>query len=317
MKTVSQNPSSRILSRDLRFPATPPFLTEDCGIYSRWAVLRTPRRLTAALPRSHRREPARTEQRPSRRSRMSPLKQSTNIAARMGRWSASHRKTAIFGWLAFVIASFAIGTGVGMQTIDQNDTNVGEARTADHIIRDAGFKLDEQSEYVLVQSKTKTASRPRLPRGRHGRDRQARGAIRKVDQAPLAARGRQRGPDLDRRPLGADPVQPARAPTTRPPPTSTRSPPPPPRCRRPTPTSTSPRPARLDRQGARRDVQLAARPRGHDLDPDHARDPAARVRLGRGAFVPLAPRADGRLRDVRASSRCRARSSRWTSRSPR
>ena len=41
---------------------------------------------------------------------MSPLKQSTNIAARMGRWSARHRKTAIFGWLAFVAASFAIGS---------------------------------------------------------------------------------------------------------------------------------------------------------------------------------------------------------------
>jgi uncharacterized membrane protein YdfJ with MMPL/SSD domain len=91
---------------------------------------------------------------------MSPLRHSTNIAARMGRWSANHRKTAIFGWLAFVIASFAIGTAIGMQTIDPNDTNVGEARRADHIIRDGGFKLDEQSEYVLVQSKTKTASDP-------------------------------------------------------------------------------------------------------------------------------------------------------------
>jgi uncharacterized membrane protein YdfJ with MMPL/SSD domain len=87
---------------------------------------------------------------------MTPLKRSTNIAARMGRWSAHHRKTAIFGWLAFVIVSFAIGTTVGMKTIDQNDTNVGEARTADHIIRDAGFKLDEQMEYVLVQSPTAT-----------------------------------------------------------------------------------------------------------------------------------------------------------------
>ena len=47
-----------------------------------------------------------------------------------------------------------------MVTIDQNDTNVGEARKADHIIRDAGFKLDEQSEYVLVQSKTQTAADP-------------------------------------------------------------------------------------------------------------------------------------------------------------
>jgi uncharacterized membrane protein YdfJ with MMPL/SSD domain len=91
---------------------------------------------------------------------MSPLKRSTNLAARMGRWSAHHRKLAIFGWLAFVVASFAVGTAVGMQTIDQNDSNVGEARRADHIIRDAGFRLDEQMEYVLVQSDTKTAAAP-------------------------------------------------------------------------------------------------------------------------------------------------------------
>ncbi len=87
---------------------------------------------------------------------MSPLKHSTNIAARMGRWSARHRKTAIFGWLAFVVAAFVVGGMVGMKTIDRNDTNVGEARTADHIIRDAGFDLDEQSEYVLVQSRSTT-----------------------------------------------------------------------------------------------------------------------------------------------------------------
>ena len=91
---------------------------------------------------------------------MSPLRHSTNVAARMGRWSARHRKTAIFGWLAFVVASFAIGTAIGMQTIDQNDSNVGEARRADHIIRDGGFSLDEQSEYVLVQSPTATVSDP-------------------------------------------------------------------------------------------------------------------------------------------------------------
>ena len=48
---------------------------------------------------------------------MSPLKQSNNIAARMGRWSASHWKTATFGWLAFVIVSFAIGIVAPMQMI--------------------------------------------------------------------------------------------------------------------------------------------------------------------------------------------------------
>jgi len=28
-----------------------------------------------------------------------------NLAARMGRWSAAHWRTATFGWLAFVVAA--------------------------------------------------------------------------------------------------------------------------------------------------------------------------------------------------------------------
>ncbi len=91
---------------------------------------------------------------------MSPLTHSRNVAARMGRWSASHRKTAIFGWLAFVVAAFAIGMAIPMQKIDEADWNVGEARKGDHIIRDGGFALDEQSEFVLVQSDTKTVDEP-------------------------------------------------------------------------------------------------------------------------------------------------------------
>jgi len=74
----------------------------------------------------------------------------------MGRWSAGHRKTAIFGWLAFVVAAFAVGIAVPLQSIDETDWNVGEARQGDHIIRDGGFALDEQSEFVLVQSGTRT-----------------------------------------------------------------------------------------------------------------------------------------------------------------
>jgi RND superfamily putative drug exporter len=89
---------------------------------------------------------------------MSPLKRSQNLAARMGRWSARHRKIAIFGWLAFVTVAFALGNAIGLKTIDDTDMNVGEARVADQIIRDAGFSLDEQMEYVLVQSKTSTLS---------------------------------------------------------------------------------------------------------------------------------------------------------------
>src|SRR4029079_7690229 len=91
---------------------------------------------------------------------MSPLKKSNNIAARMGRWSASHWKTAVFGWLAFVLASLAVGMAVGQKTIDQNDLNVGQSKKADHILRDAGFQPDPQTEIVLIQSKQLTVKDP-------------------------------------------------------------------------------------------------------------------------------------------------------------
>jgi uncharacterized membrane protein YdfJ with MMPL/SSD domain len=91
---------------------------------------------------------------------MSPLKQSNNLAARMGRWSAGHWKTAVFGWLAFVVAALVIGQTVGTKQIDQKDANVGQSHRADHMLRDAGFRPDPQTEIVLVQSKTKTASDP-------------------------------------------------------------------------------------------------------------------------------------------------------------
>jgi uncharacterized membrane protein YdfJ with MMPL/SSD domain len=85
---------------------------------------------------------------------MSPLKHSNNFAARMGRWSASHWKTAVFGWLAFVVASYAIGTAVGTTYLKTSDAHVGEAAKADKIIKE-GFKVkvDQQGEVVFVQNK--------------------------------------------------------------------------------------------------------------------------------------------------------------------
>ncbi len=91
---------------------------------------------------------------------MSPLKRSNNLAARMGRWSASHWKTAVFGWLAFVVVALVVGQAIGTKQIDQNDSNVGQAHRADRILRDAGFQADPQTEIVLVQSKALTASAP-------------------------------------------------------------------------------------------------------------------------------------------------------------
>ena len=91
---------------------------------------------------------------------MSPLKHSNNIAARMGRWSASHWKTAVFGWLAFVVAALVVGQMVGTKQIDQKSNTVGQSHRADQLLRDAGFRPDPQTEIVLVQSTTKTASDP-------------------------------------------------------------------------------------------------------------------------------------------------------------
>src|ERR687888_2645697 len=92
---------------------------------------------------------------------MSPSTRSYNLAARMGRWSANHWKTAVFGWLAFVVASFAVGTAVGTKYLDTNDSNVGEAARADKIVKE-GFaaKVDEQSELVFIRSTTKTPRDP-------------------------------------------------------------------------------------------------------------------------------------------------------------
>ncbi|HZB23384.1 MAG TPA: MMPL family transporter [Gaiellaceae bacterium] len=92
---------------------------------------------------------------------MTPLKRSNNFAARMGRWSANHWKTAVFGWLAFVVASFVIGNALGTKYLEDSDLNVGEARTADKIV-EAGFPTytDEMGEIVLIQSKTAKVEDP-------------------------------------------------------------------------------------------------------------------------------------------------------------
>src|SRR3954451_5753859 len=84
-----------------------------------------------------------------------------NIAARMGNWSAAHRKTAIFGWLAFVVAAIVIGSAVGQRSIDQQDTNVGQAHKGDEILKSAGFTQSGRlTEIVVVQGKTKTVADP-------------------------------------------------------------------------------------------------------------------------------------------------------------
>ena len=37
----------------------------------------------------------------------------TNLAGRAGRWSASHWKTAAFGWIAFAVVAVVVGSAIG------------------------------------------------------------------------------------------------------------------------------------------------------------------------------------------------------------
>jgi RND superfamily putative drug exporter len=86
---------------------------------------------------------------------------SRNVAARMGRWSASHRKLAIFGWLAFVLAAIVIGSAIGQKTIDKQNNNVGEAQRADQILKQAGFpESGPMTEFVLIQNHQLTIHDP-------------------------------------------------------------------------------------------------------------------------------------------------------------
>jgi putative drug exporter of the RND superfamily len=71
------------------------------------------------------------------------------FAGRMGRWSARHRKTAIWGWIAFVITAFVIGNAVGTQKPTHQDY-VGQSGQATKLF-DSHYpkKADEQ---VMVQA---------------------------------------------------------------------------------------------------------------------------------------------------------------------
>ena len=85
-------------------------------------------------------------------NRADPRHKSRNLAARMGRWSAAHWKTATFGWLAFVAAAFMLGGMVGTKNIDTNKPGPGESGRMNAIL-DAGFK-QPAGESVLIQSRS-------------------------------------------------------------------------------------------------------------------------------------------------------------------
>jgi len=93
---------------------------------------------------------------------MSSIKRSNNLAARMGRWSARHRKIAIFGWLGFVVLAFLIGGMIGTKTLVWQTSLPGESGRAERILYE-DFR-PPASEAVLIQSETVSTDDPRFTR---------------------------------------------------------------------------------------------------------------------------------------------------------
>src|SRR6202789_184148 len=90
------------------------------------------------------------------------------LAGRAGRWSAGHRKTAIWGWIAFVVAAIAIGGARGAKTLDTGGGG-GESARAEKAL-EGGFP-QSAAETVIVQAEGKETV--------HGKD--ARAAVGAVE----------------------------------------------------------------------------------------------------------------------------------------
>ena len=132
---------------------------------------------------------------------MPPAANRSNLAARMGRWSANHWKTATFGWLALVVVAFGLGGMAGIKTPDPNTAGPGQSGRMDRILH-AGFKRPA-GENVLVQSRTATAGTPafdaavedvvarlsRQPDVRHIRSPLAWAAGARITGRPLSSGG--------------------------------------------------------------------------------------------------------------------------------
>jgi uncharacterized membrane protein YdfJ with MMPL/SSD domain len=95
---------------------------------------------------------------PARQPTMPQAPKRWNLAARAGRWSSTHRRAAVIGWLVFVVAAAVIGLAVGTRSMSTSDYATGESGVAARIL--ARDFPQPAAESVLVHSPTATMSDP-------------------------------------------------------------------------------------------------------------------------------------------------------------
>ena len=79
--------------------------------------------------------------------------QSRNITSRIGTWSARHRRTAILGWILFVVLAVAGGGAIGQNDLDKSAAGTGESKRGDMLVEAAGFP-EKSGERVLIQGRS-------------------------------------------------------------------------------------------------------------------------------------------------------------------
>ena len=117
-----------------------------------------------------------------------------NLAARAGRWSAQHRKKAIFGWFAFVIVATLIGGSLGTKTIASDEEGLaGDSARAHEIVKETFPQA--AGEQVFIQSKTQSSQSARY-RAAVKDVEQRLAAVKDVSGHPVPLRQAERRADL-------------------------------------------------------------------------------------------------------------------------
>lgn len=71
------------------------------------------------------------------------------IAGRLGGWSTRHRKTAIIGWLLFVVVAAGLGGSLGLKEASPAELGTGDSARAQQILEDSGVN-NPADELVMV-----------------------------------------------------------------------------------------------------------------------------------------------------------------------
>ncbi|MBL1096917.1 MMPL family transporter [Streptomyces coffeae] len=72
------------------------------------------------------------------------------LAVRLGGWSTRHRKTAIIGWLLFVVVVAVVGGMSGAREMTESEGGTGDSARAEKILEDAGLQTPA-GEMVMVR----------------------------------------------------------------------------------------------------------------------------------------------------------------------